>query len=140
MYSSVNDQLIFLKFEKSNRDTLILRFTIHLWDSSSDRQQRSMGSYLYKHTDGDQIHLHTLHRYIYIHQNLEQIKFLIQCSARPLLLHTILCCISINQCSQYEKTCVHCFIQCCRCSEMHLVIQLCSIFCSSFLIWSSEYS
>ena len=64
IYNFVNDQLIFLKFEKSNRDTLILKFTIHLWDSSSDRQQKSMGSYLYKHTDGDQIHLHTLHRYI----------------------------------------------------------------------------
>ena len=77
---------------------------------------------------------------IYNHQNLGQIKFPIQCSARPLLLHTILCCIPINQCSQYDKTCVHYFIQCCPCSEMHLVIQLCSISCSSFLIWSSEYS
>ena len=28
IYNFVNDQLIFLKFEKSNRDTLILRFTI----------------------------------------------------------------------------------------------------------------
>ena len=34
----------------------------YLWDSSSDDQQRNMGLYLYKHTDGDQIQLQALSR------------------------------------------------------------------------------
>ena len=34
----------------------------YLWNSSSDYQQRSMRSYLYKHTDGNQIHLQVLQR------------------------------------------------------------------------------
>ena len=34
----------------------------YLYDSSSDHQQRSMRSYLYKHTDRDQIHLQVLQR------------------------------------------------------------------------------
>ena len=45
--------------------------------------------------------------------------------------------ILINQCSQYEKTWlqdVRYLIQYYPCTEMHLVIQLCSIPCSSCLI------
>ena len=47
------------------RETQIYLFShslYYLWDSSSDHQQRIMRSYLYKHTDGDQIHLQALLR------------------------------------------------------------------------------
>ena len=43
--------------EQHSTDTLIL-----FWDSSSDHQQRIMGSCLYEHTDGDQIHPQALLR------------------------------------------------------------------------------
>ena len=62
--SFVNDQLIFLKFEKSNTGTLFSDSLYYLWHSSSDHQRRSMGSFLYKNTDGDQNSLQALYRHI----------------------------------------------------------------------------
>ena len=106
MRSFFNKQIIFLKFEKSNTDTLLLRFTILslYYIYYSDHHRRSMESLLYKHTDGDQIHLHALHRHI---SSPGQIRFLIQCSvSRLLLLRSCkmvgipFCCVIINQCSQ----------------------------------------
>ena len=106
MRSFFNKQIIFLKFEKSNTDTLLLRFTILslYYIYSSDHHRRSMESLLYKHTDGDQIHLHALHRHI---SSPGQIRFLIQCSvSRLLLLRSCkmvgipFCCVIVNQCSQ----------------------------------------
>ena len=79
MYSFVNNQLIFLKFEKSNTNTLILRFTVPMTTSEE------VWDHFFTNIQMETKFTFTHYTNIYHHQELGRIRFLIQCSASQLL-------------------------------------------------------
>ena len=88
MYSFFNNQLIFLKFEKRNRDAFILRFTmISLCYTISIpvTTSKEVWNHFFTTIRMETKFTFTLYTDIYHHQDLGWIRFLIQCSASRLL-------------------------------------------------------
>ena len=89
MYSFFNNQLIFLKFEKSNTDTLFLRFTIlslYYTISIPVSTSEEAWDHFFTNIQMETKFAFTLYTDIYDHQNLGRIRFLIQCYESQLFL------------------------------------------------------